>query len=109
MPQHHNAMQEHTFRFTRAELRETWGLRRYLIEKAGDAFSKDDAAKLMDSLRTAVATGLVHRDVFGLNPIVTALETARICVDEIGLRRDSVIATLLYACQVTDYGGVRAK
>lgn len=97
------------FRFTPAELREAWQLRRYLMEKIGGAFSKADAATLKDSLHKAVAAGLVQRDVFGLNPIVTALETARICVDEIGLRRDSVIATLLWACHMTDYDDIKGK
>ncbi len=51
----------------------------------------------------------MRRDVFGLNPIVTALETARICVDEIGLRREAVIATLLWACHVDNYEEIIAK
>jgi guanosine-3',5'-bis(diphosphate) 3'-pyrophosphohydrolase len=97
------------FTFTPAELHESWELRRYLIDKVGDAFSRADAEKLRQSLHKAIANGTVHRDVFGLNPIVTALETAKICVDEIGLRRDSVIATLLYGCQFTDYEEIRAK
>ena len=95
-------MEENTFRFTKEEIVETNHLRHYLINKVGDAFSADDALKLKNNLHKAIGEGKVHRDAFGLNPIVTALQTAKICVDEIGLRRDSVIATLLYACQVTE-------
>lgn len=100
---------DEAFRFTLLELHDTWNLRRYLISKVGDALSKEDAAKLKESLRSAISAGRVQRDVFGLNPILTALQTAKICVDEIGLRRDSVIATLLWACHVTDFDEVKAK
>ena len=34
----------------------------------------------------------VHRDVFELNPILSGLQTARIVVEEIGLKRDAVLA-----------------
>lgn len=102
-------MEEEPFVFSRDELNEAWELRRYLMEKVGDAMSKTDMVKLKGSLRKAIEEGRVHRDVFGLNPIVTALETARICVDEIGLRRESVIATLLWACHVDNYEEIMAK
>ena len=95
--------------FTKQEIVEINHLRHYLIDKVGDAFSADDYRKLKDNLRMAISQGKVHRDAFGLNPIVTAMQTARICVDEIGLRRDSVIAALLYACQVTDYDDMAAR
>ena len=95
--------------FTKQEIVEINHLRHYLIDKVGDAFSADDYRKLKDNLRMAISQGKVHRDAFGLNPIVTAMQTARICVDEIGLRRDSVIATLLYACQATDYADMAAR
>ena len=102
-------MEEEPFVFSRDELSEEWELRRYLMEKVGDAMSKSDMVLLKGSLRKAISEGRVRRDVFGLNPIVTALETARICVDEIGLRRDSVIATLLWACHVDNYDEIKAK
>lgn len=102
-------MEEEPFVFSREEMNEAWELRRYLMEKVGDAMSKNDMVELKGSLHRAINTGRVHRDVFGLNPIVTALETARICVDEIGLRREAVIATLLWACHVDNYEEIIAK
>lgn len=102
-------MEEEPFVFSREEMNEAWELRRYLMEKVGDAMSKNDMVELKGSLHLAINTGRVHRDVFGLNPIVTALETARICVDEIGLRREAVIATLLWACHVDNYEEIIAK
>ena len=102
-------MEDKPFVFTREELDEVWRLRRYIFDKVGDAMPRDDMAKLKASLRKAIADGHVSRDVFGLNPIVTAMETARICVDEIGLRRESVIATLLWACHVDNFVEVAEK
>ena len=37
----------------------------------------------------------VSRNIFGLNPILLAFQTAQLIVDEIGLRRDGVLAVLL--------------
>ena len=37
----------------------------------------------------------VSRNIFGLNPILQAFQTAQLIVDEIGLRRDGVLAVLL--------------
>ena len=102
-------MEEEPFVFSRDEMSEAWELRRYLMEKVGDVMSKNDMVELKGSLRRAINAGRVRRDVFGLNPIVTALETARICVDEIGLRREAVIATLLWACHVDNYEEIIAK
>ena len=102
-------MEEEPFVFSRDEMSEAWELRRYLMEKVGAAMSKNDMVELKGSLRRAINAGRVRRDVFGLNPIVTALETARICVDEIGLRREAVIATLLWACHVDNYEEIIAK
>ncbi|MBQ9236910.1 MAG: bifunctional (p)ppGpp synthetase/guanosine-3',5'-bis(diphosphate) 3'-pyrophosphohydrolase [Prevotella sp.] len=48
----------------------------------------------------AIDQGEVHRDVFGLNPLLMALQTAYIAVDEIGLGRDAIIATVLYNVNV---------
>ena len=102
-------MEEEPFVFSRDEMSEAWELRRYLMEKVGDAMSKNDMVELKGSLRRAINAGRVRRDVFGLNPIVTALETARICVDEIGLRREAVIATLLWSCHVVNFEEIFAK
>ena len=42
-----------------------------------------------------VEEGHLDRSVFGMNPIVASLQTAMIVVDEIGLKRDAVLAILL--------------
>ena len=40
--------------------------------------------------------GQVHRDAFGHNPILFGFQTALIVVEEIGLKRDAVLAILLH-------------
>ena len=43
----------------------------------------------------AIETNQVNRNVFGLNPILLSFQTAQLVVDEIGLKRDGVLAILL--------------
>ena len=43
----------------------------------------------------ALETKQLQRNVFGLNPILLSFQTAQLVVDEIGLKRDSVLAVLL--------------
>ena len=63
----------------------------------GTLLKDRDEERMFEFLKKALRSGAVERDVFGLNPILTGLQTAKIAVDEIGLRRDGVIAILLYA------------
>ena len=60
------------------------------------ALLPNDEEKLRRILFDAIEQGSIQRDIFGLNPILRALQTAYIAVDEIGLGRDAIIATLLY-------------
>lgn len=57
----------------------------------------DDGEKLQRHIGEAMERGELQRDVFGLNPVLHALETAEIAVEEIGLKRDAVVAIILYA------------
>ena len=43
----------------------------------------------------ALETKQLQRNVFGLNPILLSFQTAQLVVDEIGLKRDGVLAVLL--------------
>lgn len=63
----------------------------------GDSLQEGDFENLHEYIEAAIRNNHVHRNVFGLNPILHALQTAEIAVNEIGLKRDSVIAILLYA------------
>ena len=57
-----------------------------------------DEQSLREHLMRALDEGCLKRDVFGFNPVVTALQTAHLVVDEIGLRRDAVVAILMNPC-----------
>ena len=82
--------------FTPAERAEADELLGQLRQLVGENLHPEDASNVEKLLRTAIESGSLHRNVFGLNPIVCALQTALIAVSDIGLKRDSVIAVLLY-------------
>ena len=81
--------------FTPDERRLALTLYSQLRQKIASSLLEDDEARMRQHIRNSIAAGLVHRDVFGLNPIVHSLQTALLVVDEIGLRRDAVLAILL--------------
>lgn len=99
-------MEEEKFAFTPDEQRETKELHDDLNEKLADNLKPGDEERLTAFIERTMKQGGVRRDVFGLNPILTSLQTARITVDEIGLRRDGVIATMLYGCLGDNLGTV---
>lgn len=99
-------MEEEKFAFTPDEQRETKELHDDLKEKLADNLKPGDEERLTAFIERTMKQGGVRRDVFGLNPILTSLQTARITVDEIGLRRDGVIATMLYGCLGDNLGTV---
>lgn len=82
--------------FTENERNTCIELSQDLREKLSDYMKPDDEQKLTMQFRAALDTGKVVRNAFGLNPIVCALQTACICVENIGLKRDSVLAVMLY-------------
>ena len=70
-------------------------LYRQLRREMGDTLQQDDVRRVKQLLTQAVSLGHIQSDDFGLNPILMSLETARLAVSEIGVRRDSVIAIML--------------
>ena len=69
-----------------------------LKEKSKTFLNKHDEQRVRKQLSQAIEEGHLTRDFFGLNPIITSLQTAILAVDEIGLRRDAVLAIMLYPC-----------
>ena len=67
-----------------------------LKERLATSLLPGDEENIRTRLLNSVEQGELQRDVFGLNPVVTGLQTALIMVDEIGLKRDSVVAVLLH-------------
>lgn len=82
--------------FTDRERQDTVHLLDELKEKTRDYLHPDDQLKLRQQIMHALENNEVERDIFGLNPILNALKTALIANDEIGLKRDGIIAIMLY-------------
>lgn len=90
------------FEFTQEELAETTRLLSLLSKSVADTLWPDDERKLRRQIMQAIHEGRLKRDAFGLNPILQGLRTAEIAVNEIGLKRDSVLSILLYYGVVTE-------
>ena len=69
-----------------------------LHEKISSSLKPDDEKRVRGHLTAAIEQCNVQRDFFGLNPVVSSLQTAILAVDEIGLRRDAVLAIMLHPC-----------
>ena len=81
--------------FTAKEREQILALYAELKEKVGSTLEPGDEVHIRQHLLQSLEQNQVHRDLFGLNPIVTSLQTALLVVDEIGLRRDAVMAIML--------------
>ncbi|MBO4486556.1 MAG: bifunctional (p)ppGpp synthetase/guanosine-3',5'-bis(diphosphate) 3'-pyrophosphohydrolase [Prevotella sp.] len=98
--------------FTQEETSEIRRLAGTLRQALGDSLQPGDEAALRRRIRTALENNEIERDVFNLNPVLSALQTAQVAVEETGLRRDGVLALILYKVQsgeVEEFGpGVSA-
>ena len=83
------------FEFTTAERAETLTLYAELKERVGDSLEPGDEQLLRHHIGQLMEGNQIVRDAFGLNPVLTGLQTASILVDETGLKRDAVVAILL--------------
>ena len=83
------------FEFTTAERAETLTLYAELKERVGDSLEPGDEQLLRHHIGQLMEGHQIVRDAFGLNPVLTGLQTASILVDETGLKRDAVVAILL--------------
>ena len=92
--------------FTTEEKDTTEGLLSKLLANDTNGFQTDDAEKLRQHIDEYIASGMLQRNIFGLNPIVHALETAEIAFDEIGLKRDAIIAIVLYTGIVAELSDI---
>ena len=97
---------EQTFEFTQNEKNEALAILARLKEDIGDTLKPGDERKLHEHIIDAISENKIQRDIFGLNPILHALQTAEIATHEIGLKRDGAIAVLLYNCVQHDMMGL---
>lgn len=91
------------FTFTPEEREQTLTILERLRTAVGNTFSAQDEQLIREDIHHAFINHQISRDVFGLNPILYALQTAEIAVNEIGLRRDGVIAILMQTSVVDGY------
>lgn len=87
---------EEKFKFTPSEKEQIIGIAKRLKKDVGNSLYIDDERKMASLIKASLKEGKLHRDVFGLNPLLLGFQTAELAVQEIGLKRDAVIATLLY-------------
>lgn len=91
------------FTFTPEEREQTLTILERLRTAVGNTFCAQDEKLIREDIHHAFINHQISRDVFGLNPILYALQTAEIAVNEIGLRRDGVIAILMQTSVVDGY------
>lgn len=87
---------EDKFIYTDKERKLSYQILDELKDTLDKSFLENDLPILQVQLKDSVAKNTIHRNVFGLNPILCSLQTAAIAVKDIGLKRDSVIAILLH-------------
>lgn len=87
---------EEKFEFTLEERRELGEITQCLKALVGDEISEEDEAKVRKQLEEEIDGNKIRRDVFGQNPILLSFQTAELEVNEIGMKRDCVLAILLY-------------
>ena len=83
------------FEFSASERAETLALYAELKERVGDSLEPGDEQRLRQHIGQLMEGQQIVRDAFGLNPVLTEMQTARILVEETSLKRDAVIAILL--------------
>lgn len=87
---------EEKFEFTLEERRELGEITQRLKALVGDEIGEEDEAKVRKQLEEEIDGNKIRRDVFGQNPILLSFQTVELEVNEIGMKRDCVLAILLY-------------
>ena len=81
--------------FSTKEKEQALILYQHIREQIASTLLPDDESRMRRYLLSTIEECQVSRNIFGLNPILLAFQTAQLIVDEIGLRRDGVLAVLL--------------
>lgn len=91
--------------FTTDERKEFVALYKELKKNTKESISSKDAKEVRHHISNIIANRQIERDTFNLNPVLCAMKTAIIAVNEIGLKRDGVLAILLYNLVLNGYIG----
>ncbi len=81
--------------FTIEEKEEIQALYQKMREQIASSLQEGDEERLCHLIMETAESRQVQRNVFGLNPILLSFQTALLVIEEIGLKRDSVLAVLL--------------
>ena len=86
------------FEFTSQEKEDILTLYNKVKQEIGTSLTEGDEEKMRHYLTDYIEQNHIRRDVFGLNPMLLGFQTANLVVEEIGLKRDAVLAILLHPC-----------
>ena len=86
------------FEFTSQEREDVLSLYNQIKQEIGSSLLEGDEEKMRQYLTGYIEQNHIHRDVFGLNPMLLSFQTAQLVVEEVGLKRDAVLAVLLHPC-----------
>lgn len=84
--------------FTTQEKDTSMTLYNLLRKEIATSLKEGDEEKMRQKITSLIESKELQRDVFGLNPVLLAFQTAKLIVEEIGLKRDAVLAVLLNPC-----------
>ena len=84
--------------FTTQEKDTSMTLYNLLRKEIATSLKEGDEEKMRQKITWLIESKELQRDVFGLNPVMLAFQTAKLIVEEIGLKRDAVLAVLLTPC-----------
>lgn len=87
---------EEKFVFTEEEKHACEALTKEIHEMLNDTLTGTDVERLRTHIHSEIEARHIERDRFGLNPVLKALMTTKVAVGDIGLRRDSLLAIMLY-------------
>lgn len=82
--------------FTKPEKEAILHIYSVVKDELKDSLLPGDEEKMRNHLRHTISMNLIERNAFDLNPILLGFQTALIVVEEIGLKRDAVLAILLH-------------
>ena len=87
---------EEKFKFTDDEKLQLGEIATHLRKLMGDSLKPEDESNLRQQLEAEISDNKISRDIFGLNPILLSFQTAELELEEIGMKRECVLAIMLY-------------
>ena len=87
---------EEKFKFTDEEKLQLAEIATRLRKQMGDSIKPEDESNLRQQLEAEISDNKISRDIFGLNPILLSFQTAELELEEIGMKRECVLAIMLY-------------